>query len=336
MAQLKTALIVSIFIISMLFTSIVNAQKVEALETTPSKYDVNVVVPINHLDITNLVKEQVLTSISNQDHTYVLDNIDLEKTTITMEPIDFTKVNQVSTKILINIANKYDANTLTPSTVNVIANISVIDDVAPELVLTKEKVNVKLDSEFDPWQYVEYAYDNSQEYPTVAIINNVDTSTLGEYEVVFAASDASGNRYSTTLQVNVTKNAVSTGSVVYNGDDILYMLDLINAARADRGLSPLSLADEAGQSAVAIRASEAASYLSHTRPDGSHYKTALNEMGASYYRSPLEVLTYSGNSVEAKFNWWMGSTNHHAILMKDGYTTIAIAYSGKMWCAIVY
>ncbi len=335
MIQLKKTLIVSVFILTMLL-NIVQTQTVKANGTTPLSYSVNVVVPINHLDIVSLVKDQVLKSVSEIDSNFKLENIDFEKTTITMEHLDITKVSHMNTNILLNIVNKPDATTLTPTSINVSACVDIVDTTVPELVLVKDMVSVRLGSEFDPWEYVEYAYDNSKEYPTVALINNVDTSTEGDYEVLFAASDASGNRYSTTLKVKVSKNAVSTQSVVYNGDDILYMLDLINAARSDKGLAPLMLADEAGQSAVGVRAGEAASFLSHKRPDGSHYKTALSEYGVAYTKSPLEVLTYSGNSVEAKFNWWMSSANHSAILMSEGYTTIAIAYSGKMWCAIVY
>lgn len=333
MIQLKIFLIVSILTISMLFNT---TGTVQANENPMVNYNVDIVIPINHLDVPNLLKEQVLDSLVDLDANFKLENIDFEKTSIIMEPLDITKVSHTDTNILVNIVNKTDAATLTPSSINISASIDIVDTTPPELVLSSSQVTIKVDSEFDPWEYVEYAYDNSQEYPTVALINNVDTSKEGEYEVLFAACNSSGNRNTTTLKVKVSKFAVRTQSVVYNGDDILYMLDLINAARADNGLAPLALADEAGQNAVGVRAMEAASYLSHKRPDGSHYKTALNDFGVSYSNSPLEVLTYSGNSVESKFNWWMGSPNHRAILMANGYSTIAIAYSGRMWCAIVY
>ena len=335
MAQLKRTLIVSIFILSMLFNGIVNAQSVKAKESTA--FNVDVVIPINYLDLSSLIKQQVLDSISKQDPTFILENVDIDKTTVSLlEQIDITKVSHLNTSILVNLVNKPNTPALIPPCLNIHLNVDIVDITAPELVLTKDMINVKLNDQFDPWQFVEYAYDNSKEYPTVAIINNVDTSTLGSYDVVYAASDASGNRYSTILKVNVSNKASDSSYAVYNSSDINYMLDLINAERAKRDLEPLALADQNGQAAVGLRVSEAASFLSHTRPDGTHYKTALDQMGAKYVHSPLEVLTYSGSSVEDKLNWWMHSPNHSAILMSKGYDTIAIAYSGKMWCAIVY
>ena len=77
------------------------------------------------------------------------------------------------------------------------------------------------------------------------------------------------------------------------------MLNLINNARADAGLDPLSLGDENAQAAIGVRASEAAGYVSHKRPDGSHYKTAFDEYGVSYSH-PLEILTYAGSTVQDK------------------------------------
>lgn len=337
MIQLK-ALPFTVIIALVICINSFTLNTVKAEELTLIKPEINVVIPINHTDMPNLIKTQILENLAANDKTIILDNIDFDKTNITIEShIDGTKVSSFSTKVLLNIVNKQDVLTLTPNSIPLDVNFSFIDITEPELVLTEESVNVALNDVFDPWAYVDYAYDNSKVYPTVAIISNVDTATLGSYEVIFAASDESGNRYQTTLKVNVTKNAPRVSNVVYSGDDIQYMLDLINAERSNLGLSPLTLADESGQLAVGIRASEAATYLSHSRPDGTHYKTALTEQGVNYANSPLEVLTYAGNSVEAKFNWWMSSTNHRAILMSGGnYTTIAIGYSGRMWCAIVY
>ncbi len=312
--------------------------KADNENTISQKNEIEVTIPINHGQTPDLIKTQLLEGLAKIDKTIVLEDIDYDKTSFVIDGhVDNTKVAKTSQHVMLNIVNKANAIGLSNQTFNLDVIFNLIDITEPELVLTQEKVDVALNDIFDPWAFVEYAYDNSKVYPTVAIINNVDTSTLGEYEVIYAASDESGNRYQTSLNVNVTKYAQRVSTVEYNGDDILYMLDLINAERSNLGLEPLQLADENGQTAVAIRASEAASYLSHSRPDGSHYKTALNEQGASYANSPLEVLTYAGNTVEAKFNWWMSSTNHRAILMSGGnYHTIAIGYNGRMWCAIVY
>ncbi|MCI6271416.1 MAG: hypothetical protein MR601_00530 [Erysipelotrichaceae bacterium] len=337
MIQLKKIAIYCLLCI-MFITISANKNIVNANEIEIEKNEISVIVPINHADMPNLIKTQILNEIVKIDKTIILENVDFDKTSFFIEDhLDGTKVSNVKKKVLLNIVNKQDVQTLTTNSMSLDVNFEFIDTTIPELVLTQDKVDVALNDVFDPWVYVKYAYDNSKVYPTVAIINNVDVSTVGKYEVIFAASDESGNRYQTVLEVNVTKDAQRVSNVVYSGDDIQYMLDLINAERSNIGLEPLALADENGQLAVAIRANEAAGYLSHYRPDGSHYKTALIDQNVSFSNSPLEVLTYAGSSVESKFNWWMSSKNHRAILMSDGnYKTVAIGYSGSMWCAIVY
>ena len=218
----KDFLIVSILTISMLFNT---TGTVQANENPMVNYNVDIVIPINHLDVPNLLKEQVLDSLVDLDANFKLENIDFEKTSIIMEPLDITKVSHTDTNILVNIVNKTDVATLTPSSINISASIDIVDTTPPELVLSSSQVTIKVDSEFDPWEYVEYAYDNSQEYPTVALINNVDTSKENMKFYLRLVIQAEIN--TTTLKVKVSKFAVRTQSVVYNGDDILYMLDLI-------------------------------------------------------------------------------------------------------------
>lgn len=76
------------------------------------------------------------------------------------------------------------------------------------------------------------------------------------------------------------------------------VLMLVNVERGKAGLAPLEKSSQIG-AAAAVRAKELASAFSHTRPDGSSYKTVLGQGGIAYlscgenvaygYRTPEEL-----------------------------------------------
>ncbi|SJZ67080.1 immunoglobulin-like domain-containing protein [Anaerorhabdus furcosa] len=320
-----------------------NIQEVQAEETTTTQTQTETVrtvsVEVNSTDAFDQIKTAVIQNAVFEESGVDPSLVAIEKCEMTIGAIDTTKVGIQDINVMINVKPINESTLLIKQTITTKVSLHIVDTQAPTLGLTKDSVRVQLNQEeFNPWDYIEYVIDNSKEnlYDTLQLESNVDTYTEGDYFVRYTATDSSGNKTEIELPVKVSKKIVVQGGGVGSGDEITYMLQLINNVRSENGLSALSLADEAGQTAIAIRASESVGDVSHRRPDGSHYKTALSDQGVSWDHSPLEILTCSGSTVEAKLNWWLNSPGHRSILLQPNYDTIAIGYSGNMWAAIVY
>ncbi len=107
-------------------------------------------------------------------------------------------------------------------------------------------------------------------------------------------------------------------------DDILAKT---NAERAACGLSALSLDGNLCKVAQ-FRASECASItsISHTRPDGSAWYTAMDLYGVNYSFC-AENLAWSSVSSEDVVALWMGSEGHRANILSSNVTKIGIGYA---------
>lgn len=99
---------------------------------------------------------------------------------------------------------------------------------------------------------------------------------------------------------------------------------LVNEERRKAGLLPLERSDEVS-SAAAVRAQELTSSFSHTRPDGSAYRTVLEQTGISY-RSCGENVAYGYSTPEAVMSAWMTSTGHRDNILNEDYTNIGVGY----------
>ncbi|MGL5977968.1 MAG: CAP domain-containing protein [Erysipelotrichaceae bacterium] len=228
--------------------------------------------------------------------------------------------------------------------------VNVGDTTAPTIALTKSSVTLEYGAKFNAKSYLKSVTDNSGENIEANISSEVDTKKAGTYEVTYTATDLSGNTSKKTLSVKVkeeVKPVVTTPAVsgsssssttiapITNVSGINGMFTLINNERAARGLAPLSFAPSAAQQAANLRAQEARGYVSHTRPNGTSFQTALTQYGVKY-NSALENLTYAGNTAQAGFTWWMNSSGHRAALLNANMRYIAIGYYNGMWCAILY
>lgn len=91
----------------------------------------------------------------------------------------------------------------------------------------------------------------------------------------------------------------------------------VNAERASRGLGTLR-PDAALTAAARVRALEIAEKFSHTRPDGSRWKTvsahALSENIARGQKTPDKVMAA-----------WMSSPDHRAAVIRESYGSIGVA-----------
>lgn len=96
----------------------------------------------------------------------------------------------------------------------------------------------------------------------------------------------------------------------------------VNAARAQNGLSALTL-DANMNRAAAVRAAELAQSFSHTRPNGSRGLTALNEAGVSY-RTAGENIASGQQSAQAVVSAWMNSSGHRANILSASFGRMGV------------
>ena len=112
--------------------------------------------------------------------------------------------------------------------------------------------------------------------------------------------------------------------VIQESPYISQIVTLVNEEREKDGLIPLEKSDEVS-SAAAVRAKELTSSFSHTRPDGSAYRTVLEQTGIRY-RSCGENVAYGYSTPEAVMAAWMTSEGHRDNILNEGYTNIGVGY----------
>lgn len=105
---------------------------------------------------------------------------------------------------------------------------------------------------------------------------------------------------------------------------VLRVVELVNEERAKAGLQPLTLIKEV-TAAAQVRAIETVTAFSHTRPDGRHFTTALNEAGVSY-RGAGENIAWGQRTPEQVMSGWMNSSGHRANILNARYTSIGVGY----------
>ena len=113
-----------------------------------------------------------------------------------------------------------------------------------------------------------------------------------------------------------------------SGNDLQAMrqgvLDLVNAARAQNGKSPLTL-DDALCGVAQLRAEEIVQSFSHTRPNGTTCFTAIDEAGISY-RALGENIAAGQSSPASVMDSWMNSEGHRKNILSGDFSSIGIGY----------
>ena len=102
------------------------------------------------------------------------------------------------------------------------------------------------------------------------------------------------------------------------------VLALVNEARAQEGLAPLTLAKNLTQAAQ-VRAGELPVLFSHTRPDGRSCFTALTEAGGGGAAGENIAAGYA--SPEAVVAGWMASDGHRANILSADFTCDGLGYA---------
>ena len=115
------------------------------------------------------------------------------------------------------------------------------------------------------------------------------------------------------------------------------ILELVNEARAEAGIPLLEL-DSAMRKAAQVRAIECVNTFSHTRPNGTSYKTAITEAGIESGYTGENVAT-GHTSAQQVVGRWLKSDGHRKNILNENYTCIGIGlekntgnrYGGYTW-----
>lgn len=115
------------------------------------------------------------------------------------------------------------------------------------------------------------------------------------------------------------------GEVPEEGAYVREVIELVNAERTAQGLGELKTLPEI-DAAAAVRAQELAVSFSHTRPDGTKYRTALEAQGVSAGYTG-ENASMGRHTPSMTVAGWMKSEGHRANILKPEYT-----YAGAGYC----
>lgn len=120
---------------------------------------------------------------------------------------------------------------------------------------------------------------------------------------------------------------------------IQQVVDLVNKERAAKGLGKLTALPKI-ETAAATRAKELITSFSHTRPDGTKYRTALEANGVKAgYTGENVAMGY--RTPEAVVKGWMNSTGHRDNILKSAYTHVGVGYAVDSktgyayWCLLL-
>lgn len=122
-------------------------------------------------------------------------------------------------------------------------------------------------------------------------------------------------------------NKISCQENIYN------MLGLVNVDRVKAKAAPLKINEKLNKMAD-IRAKEAKNKFSHTRPDGTSYKTVYNDVGFKIGRTVGENLAYTSDHVEYMDNFvneaykgLYASEGHRRNMLDKKFEYIGIGYA---------
>ncbi len=101
------------------------------------------------------------------------------------------------------------------------------------------------------------------------------------------------------------------------------VVELVNAERAKKGLSPLTL-DATLTEVAELRVKEITSKFSHTRPDGTACFTAFDELGAKRGYA-AENIAAGRDTAEGVMDQWINSSGHYENMMKPNFKKIGVA-----------
>ena len=169
----------------------------------------------------------------------------------------------------------------------------------------------------------------TQARPTTEATTEVTTqarpTTEATTEVTTQAKPTTEATTEVTTQAKPTTEATTESTTADTNNSIAKsLLALVNQARAENGLSALSLNDSL--SAVAQKKAEDMknnNYFSHTSPTYGSPFDMIKNAGISY-KSAGENIAMGQKTAEAVFNAWMNSSGHRANILSSKFTQMGI------------
>ena len=145
--------------------------------------------------------------------------------------------------------------------------------------------------------------------------SDADNVYLDEEAIALAASVVSGDMSADERAQAANMKAVAVSA-----------LDKCNAQRSSAGLGSLSWSDGL-ESCAMVRAQEAVTTWSHTRPNGSDWWTVNSNLMYG------ENLAKGYSTADEAVNAWMNSQSHRENILYSGFKTcgIAIYETGGSW-----
>ena len=102
------------------------------------------------------------------------------------------------------------------------------------------------------------------------------------------------------------------------------LFQLLNQKRAESGIPALTY-DLSLENTAAVRVQEVSTSFLHTRLDGRHFSTALNDCSVPFRRC-AEVLAFNCTEPEQVLNVWLSSPLHCEAILSPKYTHMGISY----------
>lgn len=133
---------------------------------------------------------------------------------------------------------------------------------------------------------------------------------------------------------DIDENTANTIEEKNSLTDAEGLLKLVNASRADEGLSSLTLNNALNTAAFDHSIDmETNDYFSHTGLDGSSFSERTKEAG--YTGSPRgENIALGQKTIEAVHNSWMTSDGHRANILSESITEMGLGRTGNYWTQI--
>lgn len=110
----------------------------------------------------------------------------------------------------------------------------------------------------------------------------------------------------------------------YYKEEVEEIFNLVNQARSENGLAPLTW-DYNLEMAAVQRSAEIFTYFSHTRPDGRDCFSAVDDLGVGYNYTAMGENIGASYSARSVMKAWMNSPGHRANILSENYNTIGIA-----------
>ena len=128
-----------------------------------------------------------------------------------------------------------------------------------------------------------------------------------------------------TITVTATNgvNSSRNVTVISLEEFAVEVIRLTNIERANNGLSPLSGNNAILNSSAMIRAEEAVSIFSHTRPNGSSWSTVLDDAGLRS-SAIAENISQGRATPEATVAGWMNSAGHRKNILHPDFNNIGV------------